>query len=135
MLKTVILWPAIAQFLLIACCYLWLGITRRQALATGAVPSTDFPPGAAEPQASADARRHLGNQFELPILFFVVVGFLFGINGTSILEVVVAWLFVGTRLVHTVASLRGLLMLRHVSFLVGFVLVFFLWLDLAARIL
>lgn len=135
MLKTVILWPAIAQFLLIACCYLWLSVTRRQALAAGAVPNTDFAPGVSEPGASADARRHLANQFELPILFFVVIGFLFGINGTSILEVVIAWLFVASRLIHTLASLRGRLMLRHVSFLVGFVLVFFLWLDLAARIL
>jgi len=135
MLKTVILWPAIAQFFLIACVYLWLGITRQQALRSGAVPSTDFPPGADEPAASATARRHLANQFELPLLFFVVIGFLFGIDGVSIVELAVAWLFVLSRLVHTLASLSGQLLLRHVSFLVGFVLVFFLWLDLAVRIL
>jgi len=135
MLKTVILWPAIAQFALIAFCYLWLGITRRNAVSSGAVPTTDFAPGASEPDASATARRHLANQFELPILFFVVVGFLFGVNGTSILEVVVAWLFVASRVFHTIASLNGPLALRHVSFLVGFLLVCFLWLDLAVRIL
>ena len=73
--------------------------------------------------------------FELPLLFFVVVGFLFGINGVSILELAVAWLFVLSRLVHTFAALSGQLLLRHVSFLAGFVLVFFLWLDLAVRIL
>ena len=135
MLKTVILWPAIAQFALIACCYLWLGITRRSAVSSGAVASTDFPPGAAEPDASATARRHLANQFELPVLFFVVLGFLFGVDGVSILELVVAWLFVASRLVHTIASLRGLLALRHASFFIGFVLVCLLWLDLAVRIL
>ncbi|MCX5519846.1 MAPEG family protein [Kaistia defluvii] len=135
MLKTVILWPAIAQFALIAFCYLWLGITRRNAVASGAVTSTEFAPGAKEPDASATARRHLANQFELPILFVVVVGFLFGINGTSILEVVVAWLFVASRVIHTIASLKGPLVLRHLSFLVGFLLVCFLWLDLAVRIL
>ncbi|BCP54035.1 membrane protein [Kaistia sp. 32K] len=135
MLKTAILWPAIAQFALIALCYLWLGITRRGAVASGAVPSTDFPPGVAEPQASATARRHLANQFELPLLFFVVIGFLFGVNGASILELVVAWLFVASRVVHTIASLNGPLALRHLSFLVGFLLVGFLWLDLAVRIL
>lgn len=135
MLKTVILWPAIAQFALIAFCYLWLGITRRNAVSSGAVPTTDFAPGANEPDASATARRHLANQFELPILFFIVVGFLFGINGTSILEVIVAWLFVASRVIHTLASLKGPLALRHVSFLIGFLLVCFLWLDLAVRIL
>lgn len=135
MLKTVILWPAIAQFALIACCYLWLGITRRRAVSSGAVVSTDFPPGVAEPDASATARRHLANQYELPILFFVVIGFLFGVNGTSILEVIVAWLFVASRVIHTMASLNGPLALRHVSFLVGFLLVCFLWLDLSVRIL
>ena len=135
MLKTVILWPAIAQFALIAFCYLWLGITRRNALSSGAVPNTDFAPGASEPGASATARRHLANQFELPLLFLIVIGFLFAINGTSILEVTVAWLFVASRLVHSFAALRGPLALRHVSFLVGFLLVCFLWLDLAVRIL
>jgi hypothetical protein len=135
MLKTVILWPAIAQFFLIACVYLRLAVTRQQALRSGAVSTTEFAPGASEPAASADARRHLANQFELPMLFFIVIGFLFGINGVSLLELAVAWLFVVSRLVHTLASLRGLLMLRHVSFFVGFVLVFFLWLDLALRIL
>ncbi|MCX5569063.1 MAPEG family protein [Kaistia nematophila] len=135
MLKTVILWPAIAQFALIALCYLWLGITRRNAVTSGAVASTDFPPGVAEPDASATARRHLANQFELPLLFFVVVGFLFGVDGVSILELVVAWLFVASRFVHTIASLRGLLALRHASFFIGFVLVCLLWLDLAVRIL
>ena len=135
MLKTVILWPAIAQFILIACVYLRLSVTRQQALRSGAVPDTDFAPGIDEPVASAEARRHLANQFELPLLFFIVIGFLFGVDGVSILELVVAWLFVGSRLVHTLAALKGLLMLRHVSFLIGFVLVFFLWLDLAVRIL
>lgn len=135
MLKTVILWPAIAQFALIAFCYIWLGITRRNAVSSGAVPTTDFAPGASEPDASATARRHLANQYELPILFFIVVGFLFGINGTSILEVIVAWLFVASRVIHTLASLKGPLALRHVSFLIGFLLVCFLWLDLAVRIL
>ncbi len=135
MLKTVILWPAIAQFVLIACVYLWLSVTRQQALRSGAVPDTDFAPGIDEPRASAEARRHLANQFELPLLFFVVVGFLFGIDGVSILELCVAWLFVLSRLVHTFAALSGQLLLRHVSFLAGFVLVFFLWLDLAVRIL
>ncbi|WEK49478.1 MAG: MAPEG family protein [Candidatus Kaistia colombiensis] len=135
MLKTVILWPAIAQFALIAFCYLWLGITRRNAVGSGAVASTDFPPGVAEPAASAAARRHLANQFELPLLFFVVLGFLFGIDGVSVLELTLAWLFVASRVVHTVASLRGPLALRHVSFFFGFLLVCLLWLDLAVRIL
>jgi hypothetical protein len=135
MLKTVILWPAIAQFALIAFCYVWLGITRQTAVRSGAVPNTDFPPGVDEPSASATARRHLANQFELPLLFFAVIGFLFAVNGVSIVELAIAWLFVASRVVHTLASLGGRLLLRHVAFLVGFLLVAFLWLDLAFRIL
>jgi hypothetical protein len=135
MIKTVILWPAIAQFVLVALCYVWLGVTRARARSSGAVKSTDFAPGVDEPRDSAEARRHLANQFELPVLFFVVIGFLFGVSGVSILELVVAWLFVVARVFHTIGALRGPLNLRHVSFSVAFLAVVFLWLDLAVRIL
>ncbi|MCX5493904.1 MAPEG family protein [Kaistia dalseonensis] len=135
MIKTVILWPAIAQFALIAFCYVWLGATRQRAVASKAVASTDFPPGADEPRASAEARRHLANQFELPLVFFAVIGFLFMIDGASILELALAWAFVIARVAHTIGALAGPLALRHGAFLVAFVLVVLLWVDLAVRIL
>jgi len=134
MLKTAILWPAIAQVALIVVAYLYLFRARLAAIGSGAVSSTDFAPGQ-EPEGSALGRRHLANQFELPVLFFVVIGFLFLVDGVGILEVAVAWLFVVTRVLHSIGSLNGPLTLRHFSFFAGFILVVALWVDLALHIL
>lgn len=134
MLKTVIFWPAIAQAALTLLCYFYLGYERQRSVRDGEVTDTDFAPGQ-EPPGSAAGRRLVANQFELPVLFFVVIGFLFLIDGISVLELALAWLFVASRIVHAFASLRGRLALRHVSFFAGFLLVAALWLDLALRIL
>ncbi|MBN8999031.1 MAG: MAPEG family protein [Rhizobiales bacterium] len=134
MLKTAILWPTIAQALLIFAAYVVLFRARRDAVARGEVVSTDFAPWD-EPAASAAGRRLLANQFELPVLFFVVVGFLFLIDGVSLIEVAIAWAFVTSRLFHMLGSLRGPLVLRHIAFFIGFVLVAALWVDLALRLL
>lgn len=135
MLKTAILWPAIAQFVLIALCYVWLGIQRQAAMRSKAVPTTDFAPGADEPRGSFEARRHLANQFELPVLFFAVIGFLFAVDGVSFLELAVAWLYIVARVLHSVGALAGPLALRHIAFFAAFLLCTVLWIDLAIRII
>ncbi len=134
MLKTVIFWPAIAEAALIFLAYVNLGLVRASAVRTGAVKDTDFAPGQ-EPAASAAGRRLVANQFELPVLFFVVIGFLFLIDGVSILELALAWVFVLLRVLHAVSVLKGPLVLRHWSFLAGFLVVVALWADLAIRLI
>ncbi|MBB5755239.1 MAPEG family protein [Prosthecomicrobium pneumaticum] len=135
MLNTAILWPAIVQALLIFAIYVRLGATRSRAVRSGAVPSTDFAPWDKEPDDSRAARRHLANQFELPVLFFAVVGFLFLVDGVSLLELVLAWLFVAARIGHTVGALSGPLALRHGAFALAFSAVLALWIDLAVRLI
>ena len=134
MLKTVILWPAIAQAALIFLAYVELGRARAGAVRSGKVRDTDFAPGT-EPPESAAGRRLVANQFELPLLFFAVVGFLFLVDGVSVIELTLAWLFVASRAAHLVASVARHLQGRHVSFLVGFLVVVALWVDLAVRLL
>ena len=134
MLKTVIFWPAIAMAVLIFISYLNLGRARAAAVRSGAVKDTDFAPGQ-EPPGSAAGRRLVANQFELPMLFFVVIGFLFAISGVSILELVLAWAFVAARALQIVGSLMGPLVLRHWSFFAAFLLVVALWADLAIRLI
>lgn len=134
MLKTAILWPAIAQAALIFAAYAYLFRVRLAAIGRGEVASTDFPPGG-EPPASASGRRHIANQFELPVLFFVAIAYLFLVDGVSFLEVVLAWIFVATRALHMIGSLVGPLVLRHAAFAAGFLVLVVLWVDLAIRIL
>lgn len=134
MLKTVLLWPAIAQTALIFLAYVELGRARAAAVRAGRVPDTDFAPGS-EPPESAAGRRLVANQFELPLLFFVVIGYLILTDGVSVIELLLAWLFVASRAVHLVASVVLHLKARHLSFTVGFLVVVALWADLALRLL
>lgn len=133
MIKTVIFWPAIAQAALMLASYAYLGGVRSAAVRQGVVEDTDFAPGR-EPAGSATGRRLIANQFELPVLFFVVLGFLFAVDGVSIVELALAWAFVALRLVHAIGLIRGFLPLRHWSFLGAFLIVVALWADLAIRL-
>ncbi len=133
MIATAILWPAIAQVALIGAVYAALGFARGRAVMERRVADTDFAPGT-EPADSAAIRRHLRNQFEMPILFFVVVGYLVTLGAATTFEVWVAWGFVVSRIVHSVGALRGPLWLRHAAFTVGALLVAALWASLVWRI-
>ncbi len=132
-LDTALLWPAIAQAVLIALVYGLLGLVRRRAIRAGKVPDSDFPPGD-EPADSAAVRRLLANQFELPVLFFAVVAFLTIVGGVSTFATIVAWIYVATRAVHSYAALRGPLLLRHTAFTIAFILVAILWLLLILKL-
>ncbi|MEO8669611.1 MAG: MAPEG family protein [Bauldia sp.] len=133
MTATALLWPAIAQVALTGAVYGALGVARGRAIIERRVADTDFAPGT-EPADSAAIRRHLANQFEMPILFFVVVGYLVTLGAATAFEVWVAWAFVVSRIAHTFGALRGPLRLRHATFTAGTLLVAALWASLAWRI-
>ena len=46
------------------------------------------------------ARMHYRNMFEVPLLFYVLVLFLYFSNSVTVLDVILAWLFVGGRFAH-----------------------------------
>tara|TARA_B110000438_G_scaffold260728_1_gene270971 strand:+ start:244 stop:660 length:417 start_codon:yes stop_codon:yes gene_type:complete len=46
------------------------------------------------------ARMHYRNMFEVPLLFYVLVLFLYFSNAVTALDVILTWLFVGGRFAH-----------------------------------
>src|SRR5262245_7853855 len=52
------------------------------------------------PDDAAKRAANLRNQFELPVLFYVVVAFALITRGADSVMIVLAWLFVLTRLIH-----------------------------------
>ena len=52
------------------------------------------------PDDAAKRAANYRNQFELPVLFYAVVAFALITKGADILMIVLAWLFVLTRIVH-----------------------------------
>lgn len=74
------------------------------------------------------------NQFQLPVLFYVAIGLTLYFGATWI-EVVLAWLFVVSRLIHTVIFVtRNRVYRRFFAYTFGYAVLGIYWLDLIARL-
>ena len=74
------------------------------------------------------------NQFQLPVLFFVACGLALYL-GPIWIEVVLAWLFVLTRVAHAVVfATANNVVQRFSAYTIGLGLLMLLWLDLVARV-
>jgi hypothetical protein len=52
------------------------------------------------PEDVIQINNNLRNQFEVPVLFYVVCGVLWALDAVGVAALVAAWLFVASRLVH-----------------------------------
>lgn len=98
--QTAIFWPVLAQVLLTYLVYGVLAVRRRQAIRTGEVKAGQFRTRSVEPGESATAAANLMNQFEAPVLFFVLCLALYVTNGVNYVTLVLMWLFVIARFAH-----------------------------------
>ncbi len=132
MSSTAIFWPMIVQTLLIYCVYFLVSKRRVGAVKAGKAKVSDYTIPTVEPEPSATAARNLINQFELPFLFYIVCILLHLVNAVSYLALLVAWLFVVSRIVHAVVhTTSNDVRIRRPMFIVGFILNAILWLYLA----
>ena len=75
------------------------------------------------------------NQFQLPLLFYVAAG-LSLYFGTIWIEVVLAWLFALSRIVHAVIFVtRNRVYRRFFAYTFGYAMLCLMWLDLAIRLI
>jgi hypothetical protein len=75
------------------------------------------------------------NQFQLPVLFYVACGL--GLYFTpSILEVLLAWLFVLSRIVHAfIFATRNRVYRRFFAYSFGYAILCLFWLELIVRLI
>jgi hypothetical protein len=104
-----LVYPMFAMVVLSAVVLVILFRGRVSAVKAGRVSAQYFRlyQGEVEPEASAKASRHFSNLFEAPTLFYAgcLVAMLAGDTGPSL--VVIAWLYVATRLAHAYVHLGG----------------------------
>ncbi len=135
-ISTAIFWPVIAQVVLIHLIYFLMLKRRYGAMRAGTAKASDFWVPAIEPEPSATVARSLINQFELPVLFFLVCTLLYVTAGVNHVGVAIAWLFVLSRYAHAwVHVTSNRLRIRQRLFVFGFVLNFSLWLLFAIHLL
>jgi len=100
--QDLILWPLVAQVILVILLFIRLGQLKDRARAAGVV---DFELTALDNDAWPDDVRQVANnirnQFQVPVLFFVLVLALHARSSVDIYALVFAWIFVATRVMHS----------------------------------
>lgn len=125
-------WPLMAHAFLVFCLYALLVVRRAAVVRSGKVERIAFRENLAEPEESRVVNRAIANQFELPVLFYAISVLLFITEADNIVAVVLAWIFVAARYVQVAMQLTGNLPLRRLSFMLGFVALFLMWVWLVA---
>jgi hypothetical protein len=136
--QVAILYPVFVQVLLVIVVCALMAIARGRHIAS-------LPGGRANPDLSArriawpeDAAKRAAsftNQFEMPVLFYTVVAFALITKGADTVMIVLAWLFVITRLVHAAIHIGpNDVRLRTPAFALGVLVLGIMWIKLALHV-
>lgn len=106
-MKTQLLYPVAFYVFYIFCLAIYMFRVRVRALKKREVAYKYFQTysGESPQEKTLVVGRHFDNQFQVPMLFFLVSTLAIAFDKGSVLTVVLAWLFVLTRLVHSYVHL------------------------------
>ncbi|MDP2800662.1 MAG: MAPEG family protein [Phreatobacter sp.] len=116
-----LVWPVLAQVALTIVVLFVLGYFRRQALTARDVRLKDIAlSGDTWPAKAKQAANNFTNQFETPVLFYVLAIMAIHVGATGWLMASFAWVFVATRVAHAYVHIGSNdLRIRPLVFLVG----------------
>lgn len=113
----------------------WPG-ARYVAIQSGEAKVSQYKARSTEPASCVTVASNLSNQFELPVLFYVLCLMLHLTNGVNYLTLALMWIFVATRYFHAWVHLTSNnLLLRSRSFSLGAVILLLGWIWLALHLL
>ena len=137
MMFQAILIPVFVQVALTFGLVLWGGWLRTGDLRSGAVKPDKIAlrePG--WPARTTQVGCAFSNQLEVPVLFYVLVAFLMIMRHADVIFVVLAWLFVATRIVHAAIHVTSnTVMRRGPVFGIGVIVLLIMWVIFAVEIL
>jgi hypothetical protein len=115
---------------------LMLAIIRVPLIVSGKVPVAKVALSReAWPEREKKVSNAVDNQFQLPLLFYVACGLTLYF-GAAWLEIVLAWLFVASRIVHALIFVtRNRVYHRFFVYVFGYVVLVVFWVDLALRLI
>ena len=124
-----IYWPVLAQVLIPILVLFANGARKKSDVKAGTV---DMKKAAMDNEAWSEpvvlTSKNLANQFQVPVLFYVVCLILAMIDGVTTASLLVAWLFVASRYVHCYVHITSnFVPLRMRMFILGLVLLLVLW--------
>jgi hypothetical protein len=134
---TAILLPVYVQVALTVLLLLWMGSSRLGTLRTGQVKVKDIALGERNwPTRILQIQNAYHNQFELPVLFYVLVVLALITRKADMLFVVMSWMFVASRLVHAaIHTTSNKVSRRFMAFVVGVLILAAMWVIFGIRVL
>ena len=100
--QDLILWPLVAQVILVILLFIRLGQLKDRARDAGAVNlEVTALDNDAWPDDVRKVANNIRNQSQVPVLFFALVLALYAHGSVDIYALVIAWVFVATRVVHS----------------------------------
>jgi hypothetical protein len=134
---TAILLPVYVQVALTFILLLWMGSSRLGSLRAGEVKVKDIALGERNwPSRILQVQNAYHNQFELPVLFYVLVTLALFTRKADMLFVVMSWMFVTSRLVHAaIHTTSNKMALRFQAFVVGVLILAAMWVIFGIRVL
>jgi hypothetical protein len=132
-----LLYPVMAQVLLTLLVLLWSGRARVTALKERRARLAEIAlSSAAWPDDVRKISNNAQNQFETPILFFVLCGAATYIGETGLMMTLLAWAYIATRLAHTfIHTTTNRVQHRFAAFATGIAVLAVMWVVVAARLL
>lgn len=133
----IILMPLFVQVALTFAILVWMARSRIRALKNGQVKMADVALGQFNwPAKTQQISNSFNSQFQLPVLFYVLTALEIVLHQADLLFVVLAWLFVLSRLVHAYVH-TGTNYVRHRfnAFAAGVFILLAMWIIFAVRIL
>jgi hypothetical protein len=122
------IWPMIAHVALVFCLYFMLSFRRVGAVKGGRARVEQFRENREEPAESLIVKNAIANQFELPVLFYVVSILLYLVDADNPVTVAGGWLFVVLRYLHAYVHVTSnRIRYRRPLFIAGFAVVGLLW--------
>ena len=132
-----LLYPAMAQILWTMIVIMLAGRAR-----VGAIRAKDVTLGQvaltndAWPKQVKAFGNNMNNQFETPILFYALTGIATYIGATGWAMTALAWLYVASRVAHTLIHVGGNNVLRRFqAFVLGLTILLCLWLGIVFRLI
>jgi hypothetical protein len=116
---------------------LWMAGARRQALVGGQTKIRDIALGQQNwPVRATQIGNCFKNQFELPVLFYILIAIALPIRHADLVIVMLSWVFVVTRFVHAgIFVTSNDLNRRSLAWFASVLVLFAMWLYFALRIL
>jgi hypothetical protein len=116
-----IIWPVLAQIFLTLTMFIVLGVRKAKAVKAGEVNRQQAAlNNRVWPEDVVKVSNNIANQFEVPVLFYVLCLVLYSINAVGMVALVLAWLFALSRFAHAYVHIgSNYVPMRMRLFLVG----------------